>query len=190
MTEQTTIEATATVDGQPWTLWVAAPDYPESAIRACPGSVRVESGAVDVSVRYRQLTSLVHTAGCTWGQNLSGSCAVPVCVCAPAVTDPAPLYATAIDLQHQHHAHVDERAREAERLAYEKDLATDAWMREPGRIVVGGSEAGWRLWERRGSGWHNTGVIVAPAGPITDHDPHSVGLWDDAICLYSIRDPR
>jgi hypothetical protein len=79
---------------------------------------------------------------------------------------------------------------EARRHEHETVMAETAWMREEGRITVGGSDAGWRIWEWRDGDWHNTSVIATTEQSILPWDPRPVGLWEDMIFLYSIRDPR
>jgi hypothetical protein len=58
-----------------------------------------------------------------------------------------------------------------------------------GRILVGGSDEGWRLWE--GNPPQNAGTIILPPGPIPrELDPQAQGVACDAVGLYAIRDPR
>jgi hypothetical protein len=82
----------------------------------------------------------------------------------------------------------EDAVREAELAEWE---AETAWMREPGRIIVGGHSKGWIMWERRpAGGWRNTRQIVLGSVSLEPYDPHLVDIFDDVIGLYSIQDPR
>jgi hypothetical protein len=80
-----------------------------------------------------------------------------------------------------------ERSRAGQRASdKESRLQAADWA---SRVLIGGSDAGWRLWQ--GNPPRNTGTIILPPGPIPDElDPQFYGLIEDAIGLYAIRDPR
>jgi hypothetical protein len=57
----------------------------------------------------------------------------------------------------------------------------------PGRILVADCGRGWQLWH--GNPPAPAGVIVAPHGPLTPHDPRPAGVAGD-VRFYAIHDPR
>jgi hypothetical protein len=58
---------------------------------------------------------------------------------------------------------------------------------EPGRILVVGTDSGWRLWEDKPPGY--AGELILPNGSLADCDPQDAGVVHD-IRRWSIRDPR
>ena len=90
-------------------------------------------------------------------------------------------------LVREHYRRKDERAM-ARRGPQEQGTRLRA-ADQASRILVGGSDAGWRLWQD--SPPRNTGIVILPPGPIPrDLGPQPHGLAGDAVCLYAIRDPR
>jgi len=90
-------------------------------------------------------------------------------------------------LVREHHRRRGERdnaRRQSETGEFWRRMADQA-----GRVLVGGSDDGWRLWE--GNPPRNTGTVVLPPASIPrELDPRFCGIADGAVGLYSIRDPR
>lgn len=174
------ITETITTGNQTWTI--EGTDTPNPLADGPCITATLDGVTVDISYRYRQITSFTHTNGCTWGVRMN-----PICTCAPQPEDPEALFAAALDVQTRCFAAINaaedaERRGELQRWADE-----DAWRNEPNRITVVGSDRGWLRWDTDRN-W-STGEIVAPPGSITHLDARPVGIVDDAFCLYSIRRP-
>jgi hypothetical protein len=58
---------------------------------------------------------------------------------------------------------------------------------EPGRVLIVGTESGWREYTPTGRGY--AGELVLPNGPLTPYDPQDRGSVA-GVQVWSIRDPR
>ena len=178
------ISATADcADGRRWTAWMPSNADDATRVDTAPGDGQ-RGPVFHVDTQYGQISAYLHDAGCADPWRGGCSCGAD-----------APLAGARQEILSAARAVMAERitrqaARAAARQAaeHEQIMAATAWACEPGRIAVGGSDDGWRLWA--GDPLRNTGVIVAPPGPITGFDPHFIELVDDYMILYNIRDPR
>lgn len=186
------LATTIVVDGQPYTVWMPIhdPALGGSGWKVAAPGTQIGTPAVKISPQYDTVSAAEHAGGCDVRSRGRGTCA---CGADDAWPDGlrGPLKAAAVALLGENFRLTKEEgaAREAANLAeLERDTA---WAREPGRIVVGGSDDGWRLWEstRRG-GYRNTGEVVCLLESLEPYEPHLVEVYEDVIGLYSIRDPR
>lgn len=59
-------------------------------------------------------------------------------------------------------------------------------MAGPGRVLVVGTDSGWREYEPGKHGY--AGELVLPNGPLTAYDPQDMGVRND-VRVWSIRQP-
>ncbi|MEV1175305.1 hypothetical protein [Nonomuraea sp. NPDC049784] len=143
-----------------------------------------------MSLQYDRVTAAEHADACDYYSHGRGGCD-----CGADAAWPQERRAVLKDAARALHAEnnriqqeIEQATRDAERARFVEETA---WQREPGRIVVGGSEQGWRQWEPDNRhGWRNTGKLVLGPVSLEPYDPHWIALIEDAIGLYSIRDPR
>lgn len=170
-------------DGRRWTVWMPSAADDATRVDAAPGDGR-RSPVFHVDTQYGQISAYLHDAGCADPWRGGCSCGAD----APLTGARQEILAAARAVMAERITRQAARARTRQAAEDERMMSQAAWARQPDRIVVGGSDDGWRLWA--GSPLRNTGVIVAPPGPITGFDPHFVDLVDDYVILYNIRDPR
>ncbi|WP_329431071.1 class I SAM-dependent methyltransferase (plasmid) [Streptosporangium sp. NBC_01495] len=179
--------------GEPWAVWspIHDPFIVSGYVAASPGD---EPGdiAVFISNQYDTVSAPpeTHAESCAWLSRGRGTCDCGVDEAWPEDRRTV-LKAAALALRAENsrvNRTEQEAARAAEWAAVE---AETAWMREPGRIFVGGSAQGWRRWEQApGGSWRNTGEVVLPSGSLEPYDSRFIAVVNEVIGLYSIRDPR
>ncbi|TMR10097.1 hypothetical protein ETD86_40955 [Nonomuraea turkmeniaca] len=189
--EEDVLSVVVELNGQPWTVWMplCKPLTQSPAVRALPGT-EVGEGVVNVSVQYDQVMSVTHADMCDYHSRGRGGCD---CGADNAWPDERrEVLKHAARVLHAENDRIQDEIEQAKRNAERtKYLEETAWQREPDRIVVGGSEQGWRIWEPDNhEGWRNVGTVVLGSVPLEPYDPHWIALIGDAIGLYSIRDPR
>lgn len=170
-------------DGRRWTVWMPSDADDATRVDAAPGDGR-RGPVFHVDTQYGVMSAYLHDAACA--DPFLGGCSCGADALLAGARQE--ILAVARGLMGERIARQQARARDREAAEHDRIMAETAWAREPDRIVVGGSEAGWRLWA--GNPLRNTGVIVAPPGAITGFDPHFVELVGDCMILYNIRDPR
>lgn len=178
---------TVTAPSGPWTVWMsdddALDDFGGAGVFAAEGTEPGDA-AFWAWTSHARVGARDHGAGCA--DEWYGGCD-----CGAESPLTSQVRGLLLDAGHQ-------LVREHHRRRGERDLARqqsedeEFWRRtadQASRVLVGGGDDGWRLWE--GNPPRSTGAAILPPGPIpAELDPQFCGVADDAVGLYAIRDPR